>query len=333
MKHMLIKASFGMFALACSQAVLAAPHHATPTAETVCDFSGQWIIDYHAITWIQPPTPENCEDTAFNGDSCGNPAIGVFTYDNANDAINLIENGVPSPGFPDCDTTGNPNLQAIQALQSPDYKISGSFVSPTQTPGETVWLATKPLAPWDDGRAPACVNKQTVGDYRATSVTIPVEPCDPQGEALTPGYWANWSSCSGGKQFERAARNGNPTLDENLPQTVGLVLVDDCVTGYRILSGQYIDDGENAQSDAAYILARAQLAYLLNTTKTPPSYSCPLAEQASADAQTLLAGIGFDGVSDFLIDPSPLREEALFLKDILDAYNNNELDVLACALP
>ena len=91
MKHMMLKASCGTLFLLCSQAALA--HHATPTAKMVCDRdTGDWNIEYTATTW------ENCDILGFGGvESCGNPDIGIFFYDNESDATSLIE---PTAGTP-----------------------------------------------------------------------------------------------------------------------------------------------------------------------------------------------------------------------------------------
>ena len=161
MKHMMLKASCGTLFLLCSQAALA--HHATPTAQMVCDRdTGDWNIEYTATTW------ENCDILGFGGvESCGNPDIGIFFYDNESDATSLIE---PTAGTP---AAGNGVL--AEAVGS---SFSGSALSPTQTPGDVVWVAAKPLAKWGDNRTYAAVNPTLITDYRRTSVAVPDEPCD-----------------------------------------------------------------------------------------------------------------------------------------------------------
>ena len=83
-------------------------------------------------------------------------------------------------------------------------------------------------------------------------------------------------------------------------------------------------------ADAAYKLARSYLAYLLN--QDAKAGTCPIAQQAAIDAQTLLVFVGYDGTGTYLGgkgrdkagDPEDIQL-ANVLNGILDSYNNNEL--------
>jgi hypothetical protein len=174
------------------------------------------------------------------------------------------------------------------------------------------------------------------------TVNIVIDNRSPLGDARTPGYWANWSSCTGGNQYDKAQAEllagldpRHITLDENLPQTVGDLDVTDCQTGVYVLQGRFVNNGKKASSDAAYTLARSLMAYLLNTSGVQPSYSCPLAQAAAEDAQMLLDDIGFVGTGRYLSSrgkqsdaDAALREAALLLNTTLDMYNNNTLGAM-----
>jgi hypothetical protein len=129
----------------------------------VCDANtGDWNIEFTATTWA------NCDTLGFGGvESCGNPDIGIFFYDNEADATSLIE--------PDAGTPAADNGVLAEAVGS---SFSGSALSPTQTAGDVVWVATKPLAKWGDNRSYASLVPSLIVDYRRTSVTVPSEPCD-----------------------------------------------------------------------------------------------------------------------------------------------------------
>ena len=357
MKHTMLKASCGALFLLCGQATLA--HNANIAADTFCDAeTGTWKISYTSTTW------DNCENDNWDPDglSCANDRIGIYLYevtvdtpDEAAARLLLEPNNSGEPMGP-----LTPFIGEGAFGPSNTSSFSGHLVSPTQIAGETVFVTAKPIVNWADGflaptnrLAPSGQQAAAGQQYRATSVTIPGTPCDPPNEGgpgLTPGYWGAWSSCSKGRQFDKATEEflagldpRHITLDENLPKTVGLLFIAgdttggsvydgdndaQCEIGVRILKSQTVDEGENSSNDAAYNLARSQLAYLLNTSGAQPSYDCQLAQDASDAAQILLAGIGFDGTGEYLVEPSALREEALALNDILDLYNNNELGEL-----
>jgi uncharacterized repeat protein (TIGR01451 family) len=162
------------------------------------------------------------------------------------------------------------------------------------------------------------------------------------GTARTIGYWRNWSSCTKGNQYAKALANGewDATLDGNLPQTIGLLVLNgpagpnqalsavDCQNAVNILSKRSLD-GTMRANDAAYALASQFLAAKLNYTAGALQQSC--ATTAMASAQTLLSsvsptGVQFLGTTSYMGPQSghPARGQALILAGLLDAYNNNE---------
>ena len=179
-----------------------------------------------------------------------------------------------------------------------------------------------------------------------SSITLrfEVDNTYPGGDPRSPGYWKNWSTCTGGNQQYTAANLGGVTagvflLDDLLPQTVGNLVIDTCQKGVYILLAQTLT-GKNMASDAAYQLARALLAARLNQDAGACS---PLPtqtwlyngqfltfEQLLTTADSLLAQIKFDGMKGFLGpkakgDLLAMRNNALFLSGIIDDYNNSEL--------
>jgi Prealbumin-like fold domain len=215
------------------------------------------------------------------------------------------------------------------------------------------WNATATLTP--PGGSATLVNPDAPADLGNRCVDVVLGFGDdktvvftntppPGGEARTIGYWKNWSSCTGGQQYPTAlARNEwDRTLDGNLPQTVGLLILagapgpnqpsPDCQKAVNILdkrsttgSGIPVVYAKKA-NDAAYSLAAQLLAALLN--KSADAGSCPAADAAITAAQSLLVSINFNGTGDYLGPKTTnvtLRNQALALAATLDSYNNNTL--------
>jgi len=155
----------------------------------------------------------------------------------------------------------------------------------------------------------------------------------PGGEPRTPGYWKNWSSCTGGGQYNNAIEQGGCaagycTLDELLNDP-GFVWCDisfgegDCLKAVSILDQRDIVTGKKMASDAAYTLAMSLLAAQLNFAAG--AEICPETSQAAIDAQQLLCDVGFDGSGNFLKSKHPQYAYALCLAACLDSYNNGYL--------
>ena len=165
----------------------------------------------------------------------------------------------------------------------------------------------------------------------------------PGGEARTPGYWKNWSTCSGGNQQYTADANsedlngdgvidgderiaaGFPLIDDVLPQSLGTLEIDTCEEAVAIFN--YTEIGVSKPKkyawDGAYKLARALLAYKANTAAH--AATCAEAEIAAAAGDTLLADIDFAADGSYLKSNHSRFLEAVALAGTLDAYNNNTL--------
>ena len=223
-----------------------------------------------------------------------------------------------------------------------------------------LWEVYNPDASLDppEDNGDRCVDFQAgIGE----TVSFIIDNRVPDGDARTPGYWSNWSSCTNGNQFDKAAGEYDDgldprhiTLDEILPQWIGDLYLDGDTTGGTVYDGDNNADCEEAvwvlqsrdqlgnhkkrSSDAAYKLARSYLAYKANRSPVQTSYYCEAAEDAAGKAQILLDGVNYVGEGDYLSPKGKVSEsmqlliqEALDLNGILDAYNNND-PLLDCSL-
>jgi hypothetical protein len=180
-----------------------------------------------------------------------------------------------------------------------------------------------------------------------TTLVFNVNNSYPGGAPRTPGYWKNWNTCTGGNQAATAAKLGGVEegvflLDNLLPQLVGDLNVNTCEIGVYVLSGQTVakvgkvEAGTLKSNDAAYTLARAYLAALLNQdagacvpTDTYDDDGKTFQEVLNR-AQQILDQVNFVGTGDYLGPKVKngllnLRNEALALYEIIDDYNNSEL--------
>ena len=252
----------------------------------------------------------------------------------------------------------------ICELNIPSGIVSEWSVDGTPLPfvGEAtgeLWEVYNPDAPADDN-GNRCVDF-VVGIGETVGFTV--DNRMPLGDARTPGYWSNWSSCSNGNQFNKAAGEyavlmaatdglvpRHITLDEILPQWIGDLYLDgdstgspydgsndaDCDEAVLVLQSRD-QNGKHKKhaSDAAYKLARSLLAYLANQSPVQPAYACPVAAQAAIDGQALLDLVNYIGVGDYLSPKGKVSAEkqaqidgALELHGILDAYNNNDVTLV-----
>jgi len=168
------------------------------------------------------------------------------------------------------------------------------------------------------------------------SLTFDVDNSYPGGSPRTPGYWKNWSSCSGGSQYDNATGNNDPlnefwALDELLtltPFQIGdLMLTGDmCIEAVRILDHRDIESDKKKAQDAAFDLARNLFAYRLNYAAGACHSS--EADAAALDGQDLLEAIHFDGTTNnFYLRPKDGQDytDALMWSKTLDNYNNGLL--------
>ncbi|GAA4295300.1 T9SS type A sorting domain-containing protein [Nibribacter koreensis] len=195
---------------------------------------------------------------------------------------------------------------------------------------------------------PANIEEGTTLELRIRINNVP----PPGGNARTPGYWKNWSSCTGGKQYINvmAARaNGGDKadfwlLDDHLPHTLwtnpasgatcnqmSSFTITTCRQAFLILSEtQNGGKGAKMASDAAYKLAKHLMTYQLN--KKSGTYECASAASAATQAEALLAKYCFNGTASSYLSSKGKGggtdyQLALSLAKTLDAYNNN----LPCA--
>ena len=190
-----------------------------------------------------------------------------------------------------------------------------------------------------------CINITLVsganGPGGLTGVPNPIDnelPPPPSGDARTIGYWKNWNSCSNssGKQYQKALglNEWNKTLDGNLPQTIGdLVLAGapganqpavGCLKAVRILNKSDVNNGKKMASDPAYNLAAQLLAAKLNYTAG--ATQCTDATNAINAAQALLDLINFNGTGPYKnVMTAAQQTQANTLAGTLDSYNNNNL--------
>jgi hypothetical protein len=175
-----------------------------------------------------------------------------------------------------------------------------------------------------------------------TTLRFDINNSYPGGGPRTPGYWKNWSTCSGGNQVATATKLGGPDagvylLDDLLPQTIGEFTIDTCELGVSILDSRDVDSGKKRSSDAAYQLARNLLAAQLNLDAEAcmPGGTYPYDgedltfTQVISASNDLLIDIVFDGTGGYLEakgnKDKQEREDALYLAGILDDYNNSRL--------
>jgi hypothetical protein len=167
----------------------------------------------------------------------------------------------------------------------------------------------------------------------------------PGGNPRTPGYWKNWSSCTGGGQYAKTTDDVDP-LNEfiSLDEVLGspgvtwddilddefLVPIDTCEVAVDILDKrevgdpEIVKDGKKKASDPLHNLATHLLAAQLNFG----AGACTTQEvlDAALAAETLLDeynfdGLGYDGKLNKKSADAQLANE---LADYLDRYNNGE---------
>jgi plastocyanin len=159
-----------------------------------------------------------------------------------------------------------------------------------------------------------------------TGVPNPIDNTPPPGgDARTIGYWKNWSSCTGGRQYTKAVASGDisKTLDGRLPELIGDLNITTCAVGFDILNKSDIQNHKKKANDAAYGLAAQLLAAKFNVEAG--AGTCAAATNAIAGGQALLDLINFTGTGNYLVKASANRTAALGFAATLDSYNNNTL--------
>jgi hypothetical protein len=148
----------------------------------------------------------------------------------------------------------------------------------------------------------------------------------PGGDARTPGFWKNWSECTGGNQDD--------VLGDSIECSVsgffwiGNAQVDECYEAVSLLDMRMIDEslrGKKKANDACYLLASKLLAARLNTTPCIGANNCAALQGVISDANQLLVDEEFDGTNNKCLTSKYDRySEAIDYAEQLDAYLNNE---------
>ena len=265
---------------------------------------------------------------------------------------------------PDLLDFGNYNLDPTKAYTVCEENVPAGWTSvwKVDTNGDgTADTIINPYNPNADDTPAAdignrCIDFGAGTDFSLTAggtLVFQVDNSFPGGEPRTPGYWKNWSSCTGGNQYRNAVNRGGGaagfwTLDEllnNPGYDVGKMrlngvwdddqfkfqnapLNNDCVEAVRILDKSDAKDGKKKANDAAYELATALLAAKLNLSAG--AESCQTVLNAVTAGQKLLYDISFTGTGAYL--PSTvknglvaIRAQALSLATTLDQYNNGNV--------
>jgi hypothetical protein len=225
-------------------------------------------------------------------------------------------------------------------LGTGQYNSSGRTLAPNtyrvcELDLAVAWMAGAALSGDQTNASPTLINPDAPADVGNRCVDVVLAAGDsvkvlwtntppPGGDARTIGYWRNWSSCSGGKQYDKALAAGELgwTLDGNLPQWVGDLNVNTCEIGVLVLAKRDLA-GKNMASDAAYNMAAQLLAAKLNVSAG--AGFCTAATDAIAAGQQLLDDINFIGTGQYLRPGHPRYTEAQNLAALLDSYNNNTL--------
>jgi hypothetical protein len=253
-----------------------------------------------------------------------------FTRNPGADNFSLTDGGERNSGF-----TLAPDTYRVCEL---DLAVTWSASATIDAVAATL---INPDSPLDNGNR--CVDVLLA--YGDSKTVVWTNNPPPGGDARTIGYWKNWSSCTGGKQYEKALAPGgfgfDKTLDGNLPQTIGDFVIEECEEAVFVLSKQD-QNGKNQGGDAAYLLAAQLLGAELNVSAGV--VPCTAAANAIADGQILLGSTGgvlsdgtvvsagdaagFTGSGTYWKggkNAATLRAKALEIAGILDSFNNNTL--------
>ncbi len=258
------------------------------------------------------------ENTLGDGDGILFDQIGPLS---ASETYTLCETGIPA------------GYTAVWRIDS-DADGVADMIVPAVNPDFPLDLGTRCIQFGAGTSYPLPLGETDIG----CTLHVSVDNTFPGGDPRTPGYWKNWSSCSGGNQVITAAKNGGCdegfcTLDDilNDPGIIWCIgtsdefIIDDCEQAVDILDARDHNNGKKKSSDAAYTLARALLAAHLNFAAG--AEVCQAALDAALAGESLLCSIGFDGTGDYLKGKGAgaLKADALCLATALDNYNNGTL--------
>ena len=181
----------------------------------------------------------------------------------------------------------------------------------------------------------SCVDFGAGQTYQLTAggtLEFEVNNAYPGGEPRTPGYWKNWSSCSGGGQWLKATGANDPNnefwaLDELLNSPGFLVgdlpwIAGDCKQAVSVLDQRDIKSGKKMASDAAYTLAMHFFAYLLNQAAGAEPPNATTVQAAAGLPRRSSTRSTSPAPGPYLTSKKADYALALKLAKILDAYNN-----------
>ena len=301
--------------------------------ETVkCTFYNLCRGDVDVTKTVEGLPPTGTESFTFQIRQGASPtAVGTVVAAATTDATNNVD--VPfvcADGDPPCR-----NVEGVAKLVPGDYQFCEANVYPGYTTDIKDWAGAYPL-PQINGTyfVPNAVDPMvdnsiycvdfTLGSCETVSFLVDNTP-PPGGDARTPGYWKNWSECTGGGQEDVLGASIECSDLGFFP--IGLVEVDMCYEAVSILDMRQIAvnlKGKKKASDACYLLASKLLAAELNTTDCIGARDCPELDALMTAAQQLLVDEGFDGENrKCLRSKDTAYSDAIDLAEELDDYLNN----------
>lgn len=234
------------------------------------------------------------------------------------------------------------DIASVQQLTPGSYRVCERGITVgSYAVSATLDASTATFEPVSAGVGDFCVDVQLApGQTRTVAYTNTL----PGGGTRTIGYWKNWSSCTNGKQYEKATAGDflDKTLDwwlngSHTPSAgpgvypFGTITNLTCDQAVLLLSKSDLN-GVKRASDAAYNMAAQLLAAILNYAAN--AGTCTAATNAITDGKALLVTIGFNGVGPFLGKGSTLSSNpsysawvtsAMNLAGILGSYNEGTL--------
>jgi hypothetical protein len=301
--------------------------------ETVkCTFYNRCRGDVDVTKTVEGLPPTGAESFTFQIRQGASPStVGTIVAAATTDATNNVN--VPfvcADGDPPCR-----NVEGVAKLVPGVYQFCEANLFPGYTTDIKDWAGAYPL-PQINGTyfVPNAIDPMvdnsiycvdfTLGSCETVSFSVDNTP-PPGGDARTPGYWKNWSECTGGGQEDVLGESIECSDMGYFP--IGLVQVDECYEAVSILDMRQIAmnlKGKKMASDACYLLASKLLAAELNTTDCIGARDCPDLQALMTAAQQLLVDEGFDGTNNkCLRSKDAAYSDAIDLAEELDDYLNN----------
>jgi hypothetical protein len=303
-----------------------------PGETVTCVFSNRCRGDVDVTKTVEGQPPTGAESFDFEiRQGASTTSQGTIIAAATTDAVNNVN--VPfvcADGDPPCR-----DVEGVAKLVPGTYQFCEANVYPGYTTDIRDWANAFPLPEVTSTMfVPNAVDPMVDNSFYCVDFTL--DPCGtvsfavdntppPGGDARTPGYWKNWSACTGGGQDD--------VLGESIACSdmgffpIGLVQVDECYEAVSLLDMRQIAmnlKGKKMASDACYLLASKLLAAELNTTDCIGAKDCPDLQAAMTAAQQLLVDEGFVGTNNkCLTSKDPGYSDAIDLAEDLDDYLNN----------